>query len=156
MASGRYSVTLVDFNGATNTVSFDGVVINASNYADQLTAQIGLQDALLPIVDGRIRTSVVGATHNHFPNVKKSDDPESQIGNAWKLAYQDTVTGGIETFKIRTANQELAVNQYVNGQMISILPLDAGAGLAFKNAFEGYQRSSAGNPVTLLTVELIS
>lgn len=155
-SSGRLSVTLVDYNGAPATVSFDGVVINDTNYQDQLNLQTALQDALLPIVDGDVRTSVAGATVNHFPNVKKSDDPEAQRNNAWRVVYQDTVTGGIETFVIRTANQELAVNQYSNGQMISVMPLTSGAGAVFKTAFENYQRSKDGNPVIILQVELVS
>lgn len=75
---------------------------------------------------------------------------DCQRGIKWNVLLSDNVTGIKSTRKIPTAN--LSLLPLVGGKRQEDLDLTAGAGLALKNAIQGFARSNVGNAVTVLRV----
>lgn len=160
MAQPHYSLSLRDWEGSVGDVQVNTGLVTALTLPGLLT-QIGA-----------LRTAIVGITigvassesQNVFDTILSQDKPTSpnaQRGNKWFVAYHDNTqffdapvnaipnAGYLKPFHIMipTANNTLLADNEKD------LDLTAGAGLAFKTAFEAIAKSPYGGSVVLDYVE---
>lgn len=148
MANDRILIPIKDGNGKISTAVFP--------CSAPLDGQI---TALYAAVDGIALGKLQGASL-----VTETPKDSAQAGlapgnatrnNKWLCTYQDNTDASIHRLEVPTADLSL---QAVPG---NTLDLSAGAGLAFKTAFEAAVMSPAtpgqggGNAVTLLSVEYV-
>lgn len=150
MAGNRINVPIIDGNGKRSVATFPCTTPTDG----QITA---LYDALAGIVLG-----VRGGASIVTEAAKDAADAGTAPGTAlrsvkWLCRYQDTVDSSIHTLEIGTADTSLQALPSKN------IDLTAGAGLAFKTAFDAAVKSpqnsvgqGGGNAVTLLSVEAVT
>lgn len=122
--------------------------INAGNLATVATALATLLAAIQAIVIGELAHETI-ILSNTFSSAAPASSPLAQRENKWLVRYTDTTTHRIFKTEIPTADLSLL------GSNSEFLDLSAGAGLAFKTAFEAVVKSIAGNAVAVVSVQFV-
>lgn len=148
MPSG-FRMTIVDHNGETSTVGLSGVNFTSATYDTVAGDQDTLQAAIEAIILGN-PTRVVREAEVIDAAGAPPATPWAQREVKWLVMYHDTTTGENYRREIPTADLELL------SAGTEILALDTGVGLTFKQAFEAYVRSDAGNVVAIDRVVFVA
>jgi hypothetical protein len=155
MANGRLTIGIIDFDGDIKQTSFDGLeVADGTDFDAELTKANALQTAVLGIVDG-LRKSTTFGFYDPQVALASASDENAQAHVQWIAKYIDNSTLKVYSKTIGTADLE-ASSRYTapDGKTYAILDLSAGVGLAFKTAFEAYERVDGVNTVTLQSVSV--
>lgn len=148
MANARILIPIKDGNGKISTATFPTVAPSDA----QITA---LYNAVDGLVKGKLQgSSFVEETAKDAAQAGLAPGSATRV-NKWLCSYQDNTDASEHSLEIATADLDLQASP---GNTVD---LTAGAGLAFKTAFEAAVKSpvtpgqGGGNAVTLLSVEFV-
>jgi len=147
MAS-RVGLKIVDYDGDTQSMSFEGVTGTAANFTAQETLRAALITALQGIILGNTQQTFFEAVITDFV-VANPTDPFAQTNIQWIIEYSDDVTGGVYTTRLGTADLSLSDTLYNGAPALSIDT--GGAGEAVKDALEAWGRHN-GNAITVTAI----
>lgn len=135
-----FNITVKDNTGEKSTASFQGADMSAANFDAQVTLQNAITTAMAGIANGAVtktqRIAVVTETNPANPAV----DVQREI------KFLARWHAGTEKHRTEIPCADLAV--LITGT--ELVDLTAGAGLAFKNAFEGYVKGDDGITAAVL------
>jgi len=144
MAS-RYNLRILDYNSELSSFGLPGIQLSQANF----DAQVALWDTLQTSVDGLV-IGVLNQRQLQAQQVEISSVPPAsqfaQRETKWLVTWVDNVIGTLHQTEIPTADLALLT---AGAEMLN---LGAGAGLAFKNAFEAVVRWGGVNAVTVQSV----
>lgn len=153
MANGQASFTVKDYSGETSNHAVDTPELTAANFA-AMTGAGGLipnyYDALNGIVIGNITKEVITAEVIEISNAN-AGSVWAQVESKWLVRYRDTVDATQDIMRREIACPDLTLLQ----PNTDYLNLTAGAGLAFRTAFEALVVSPGGNPVEVVDVQFV-
>lgn len=153
--SSKLTLRVRDTDGSTAQFSFYGA--SAADYAGYeaiATAGQALTTAIDAITNGVMAESLIGTSDR---SSARPSDKTSRTRNQWLVRYRiathtnPDMIGSIRTVRIATADQtQTKANS-------NVLDITAGAGLAFKNAFQAYVKpdDDPTGTVEVDSVELI-
>lgn len=141
----RLGLKFIDHGREKSTAEFRGVTLTAANF----NAQVALQDALSAAVQ-----DITLGNLNQLQRVVDQTDgtnaaPASQNAQRERkflVSFEDNVNFRRHTLELPTADNSLLIPN------TDELNITAGAGQAWKDAFEAFQLSPDGNSVTVLKV----
>lgn len=153
MAS-QYELTYND-----NTTSAGGIPEKGRvrfNIVDLTAGNLAATQALLATLLASIQAIVIGELHKEritlsdtLSSSAPAASPLAQRENKWLVRYTDVTTHRVFKGEIPTADLSLLASNS------EFLDLSAGAGLAFKNAFEAVVKSIDGNAVQVISVQFV-
>lgn len=148
MAS-TFALTFLDRSSEKSTATFRGVSLTAGNFAAQAALMDALAAATVSITLGtKIKDERV-AVVTTFAEVRPTN-PFAQRENKWLLRFTDDVTpNGNGSMEIPAPDLGLLDDAGV------YLDLASTEGAAFKAAFEDFEVSRLGNPVTLVSAQYV-
>jgi len=145
--AGRYTLTIEDYDDERSTF---GVAIPDVDDANFTTVD-GQLDALEAAIVGITTGNKSGSSRQWLQesfNPAASAEPWAQRETKWLVRYRDNVTGDMYRCEIPTADLDLLPTS-TDPNVRKGLDLAAGAGLAFKTAFEDVVLSPDSNAVTV-------
>lgn len=144
MAGSAYKVKIIDYPkagkpmGESTNATFPGTLLTAANFDAQMVLMDNLRAAIAGVIAGKVniesRVAVVeeiGAT--------PVTDKDAQRERKWLCRYHDSTTGDRYTLTVGTADSAILAT---NSEDMDLD--DAGAGLAFKTAFDAYVKVYVG------------
>jgi hypothetical protein len=153
MALGEVAFTIKDYSGETSAHAVDTAEITAANFAAMVDAG-GLipdyYDALNGITIGNIARERITAEVIEISSAN-AGSAWAQVESKWLVRYRDTVDGSAPVYRREIACPDATLLSPAS----DLMNVTAGAGLAYKTAFEALVKSPAGNPVELLSVEFV-
>lgn len=152
----RMTLGIADFNRQVAQMSLDTNVLanDGANYTAILAIQEGMRDAILGVVVGVLRYSLIAGNFG-FETAVKSNAEEAQVNIQFRAYYEDITTGRRFSVRIPCADLSLTETVTISGIDRVILPLDAGPGDTLKTAWDSNVYSEDGNPTVLTTVEYV-
>lgn len=137
----RLVLTYRDNSGEKSVATFQGVSLSAANYDAQVALQGTLETAIAGLVDGTLYKRMRVASESIIGLSLPASGVQREI--KYLVRYHDNVTGQQLRSELPCADlSQLVANK-------EFVDITAGAGLAFKNAFEAYVVSDAGNAVVV-------
>lgn len=144
---GRFTVRVIDGDGDLQQTSVETVTPTSASFDQIETDEAGFVAAIEAIILGNVaehRLESLAVETGATPPATM----QAQTNIQWVAEYIDTVTNERLRWRIGTADLGIATVIYNNAPALN---LAAGAGLAFKNAFDGFVRHD-GNTVDLQAV----
>jgi hypothetical protein len=150
----RFSLTLKDFDSEKSSCSFRVEQIDDTNFA----TIDGLIDTLKTAIQG-ISVGVEVTDQRTYAydtsNLVPPLDQGAQRELKWLVRYTDDTTGEFYRVEVPVADTSLLDNSSPDPNTRKSLPLDAGAGQTFKDAFEAVVVSPDGNATSVQQVILV-
>jgi len=143
------SVSMLDYSNERSTVKVRIDQVTAGNYTAQAAAVSALATAIGGITLGNIASRILTAEET-FVTRTPPTDPAAQRETKWLVRSEDTVTHEIVRHEIPTANTALLT---AGSDFVNVFP--TGVLADFKTAWEAAVVSKMGNPVTLISLELV-
>lgn len=149
--TGEVSFSVRDYSNEVSSHRIDIADLTSANF-DTYVGASGLvpdyYDALNAIVLGNISRERITA-RNILISSAPAGSVYAQVELKWQLTYTDAVTGKQWQREIPTPDLTLLVAG------TDLMNITAGAGLAYKTAFEAVAVSPDGNAVTLNSVRVV-
>lgn len=146
MAQGG-SFTIMDYNREKSSFTYNVGEVTAVTLPSILSGNTDLEEALQAIIEGVISRRQLDV----FDNAEQSPTPPTekyaQRETKWLVRFRDVTTNKLYRSEIPTAKLSLLTANE------DTLDLSAGAGLAFKTAFEAHARSVDNNNVVIISVQ---
>lgn len=144
----RVTFRIEDYSGESSTFGVAGDDVTSANYDAQLALAIALSTQISAISIG------VVAERKFVASVAQPETgtPASQYAQRelkWLVTYVDTITSGLQQVEVACPDLTLLIAGS------DLMNTGAGAGAAFKTAFDNYVLSQDGNPVSVTTVRLV-
>jgi hypothetical protein len=143
---GKYTRTLIDYDGEKTVFRVHVDDLNASNFDAQLALQVALGSAINGIVVGNLNKIEYG--NETISGYDPPDDQWAQRETKWLITYKDAVTNKQYRCELGTADLEQLNPDNRDSAFIG----DSGVVDAFVTAFEAYVLS----PDTDNAVEIVS
>lgn len=138
MAGSAYKVKIIDYPkvgkpmGEASHATFPGTLLTAANFDAQATLMDNLRAAILGVIAGSINIESRVAVITEVSGTPVADK-DAQRERKWLCRYHDATTGDRYTLTVPTADSAILAT---NSEDMDFD--DAGAGLAFKTAFDAF------------------
>lgn len=138
MAGSAYKVKVIDYPkagkpmGEASHATFPGTTLTAANFDAQDTLMDNLRAAIVGVISGKINIESRVAVVEEV-SATPVTDKDAQRERKWLCRYHDASTGERYTLTVPTADSAILAT---NSEEMDLD--DAGAGLAFKTAFDAY------------------
>ena len=151
VASGELVITTYDAAGKHSNQRVASAVQSNLNILAQQTAADALLSATAALSNGFQGRNSLGNVYVTTPFALPSSAAAS-VGTKLAVTYSDNVTGRKYTTQIAVADYTVGVYNGTDDLVIS----SAGPGQTYKNAFEAFVLSDAGNAVTVQRIRKVS
>lgn len=133
----RYTPLILDADGDTQQVGFDGIVMTAGNFTAEIAKMEAVETALQAILASKIVASsrLANFDMNEPRPYVRPVNPAAQNHTKWLFTFRETASGLEWRRKVPGANYAAATAQDDIGLYV---PLDAGDGLALKTALDAF------------------
>jgi hypothetical protein len=147
--AGLASFSFKDYSREISTVRFALPTIDAASFDAVNIGITNLQTAMLALqVENALQSRRV-ISDNHYYTRAPATSKAAQRENKWLVVAEDDTLHTLFRHEIPLAKLDLL------GGNSDFLDLGAGAGAAFKTAFEGIVDSPAGNSSVLISVQYV-
>ena len=142
-----YTRSMQDYDQETTIFKVNSRALTALNFDAEVALNVALGVAIVGVTRGTVQKIAYG---NEILSPGVNADPLAQRENKWLVRYVDQVTG-VE-YHVELGTADLTVLDPNNrGYML----ISSGAGLAFKDAFDAYVISPAGNDVVMQSAQFV-
>jgi hypothetical protein len=145
---GKVNLSVVDYGGETSRTAVYTPVLTAANFDATMALIDTLITAIGNLILGNVWKQVRTAIETLGTKTPPADE-EAQRELKWSIVYEDSTTYHRYRVEIPTPDCTLLVAN------TDLLDLSAGAGAAFKTAFEAVALSPVGNAVEVIEGRLV-
>lgn len=139
----KTTISFIDFTQETSQVQVSAIPLTAANFDAQIAAAEGFETALAAIQQGNVTRWVIGQTND--TGLGAPANKSAQRERKWLARYHALTP--LRRFTLEIPCADLSLLTEANRKQAD---LTAGAGLAFKTAWDGYVRSPDDNSATIL------